>query len=368
MYTRHNNCPPRHVHTSCTHDMYTRHDKCPTRHVRTTCTHDMYTRHNKCPPRHAPTEACTHDMCPLSVLVNDIPDEEDPREHSDNNDKGDKVKLTSLIRTREHPGMTPLTSARRNHVAPCVMLHHDIWDAVLCEGVPVSLRELISLTLVQLQLADTQTNRHKMLQCTWTLGWHVTATSSGVTSHYWGGGVTPNTTDRFRRGDWVEIAGTELCRSALSSRLARVICGVKIDNIKRVFENVNGENVWQNEDCEKQDYVVLILVRYAKPHPECGRARGPECRPLCPGELRSTHCLWKWHQRPATFRRGCWRPRPWERHKRLFGDTPEEQQTRHEQEMFAWYDVLSSNNIVGHANVTSDWDRDESFLQSVMWA
>ena len=337
-----------------------------TRHVHTTCTHDIINVPHDMHPRYR--EACTHDMCPLPVLVNDIPDEEDPREHSDNNDKGDKVKLTSLIRTREHPGMTPLTSARRNHVAPCVMLHHDIWDAVLCEGVPVSLRELISLTLVQLQLADTQTNRHKMLQCTWTLGWHVTATSSGVTSHYWGGGVTPNTTDRFRRGDWVEIAGTELCRGALSSRLARVICGVKIDNIKRVFENVNGENVWQNEDCEKQDYVVLILVRYAKPHPECGRARGPECRPLCPGELRSTHCLWKWHQRPATFRRGCWRPRPWERHKRLFGDTPEEQDKRHEQEKFAWYDVLSSNNIVGHTNVTSDWDRDESFLQSVMWA
>ena len=38
------------------------------------------------------------------------------------------------------------------------------------------------------------------------------------------------------------------------------------------------------------------------------------------------------------------------------------------EEKFAWYDVISTENIVGHANVTSDWDRDESFLQSVMWA
>ena len=106
---------------------------------------DMHTRyHATTYPRHVSI-----------VLVDDIPDEEDTRNHSDNNDQGDKVTLTSLIRMNVHPGMAPLTAARRNHVAPCVILHHDTWDAVLCEGVPVSLRELVSLTLVQLKLADT---------------------------------------------------------------------------------------------------------------------------------------------------------------------------------------------------------------------
>ena len=51
--------------------------------------------------------------------------------------------------------------------------------------------------------------------------------------------------------------------------------------------------------------------------------------------------------------------------KHLFGDTPEEQYKRRAHEGLAWYDVITSNNILGHANVTSDWDRDDS---SVMWA
>ena len=322
-------------------------------------THDMYPRHDLCFPLNV-----TH-----TILLRCNVDEQDPgqEETADNNVQGDRVKLTSLIPSSRHHGMSPFTAARRNHVAPRARLHHDTWDTILCEGVPVSLRELVSLTLTQLQLQDNHNNRHKMLQCTWTLGWHVTNTSAGVSTHYWGGGVTPATTDRFRRGDWVEIGGTEECRGEDTSRLGRIICGVQIKNVKQVFENVDRE-VWQNNHCEQNDYVVLLLVRYAMPHPDCGRARGPNYRPLCPGGLQSTHCLWKWHQRPATFRRGCWRPRPWERHKHLFGETLDQQEERKEKEKFAWYDVISTENIVGHANVTSDWDRDESFLQSVMWA
>lgn len=292
-----------------------------------------------------------------------IPDER----ASGHADSADHVKLTAAITLSAHPGMLPLITARRGLLVPCAILHHDIWDTVLCAGVPVSLRELVCLSLSQLQLRDNETNRHKLLQCSWDLGWHVTNRSSGVTSHYWGGGVTPDTTDSFRRGDWVEIAGTEVIRSEQTSRLGRVICGFKIRNIKKVFDNVDVEG-WENAECQKKDYVVFLLIRYATPHPACGRARGPKCRPLCPGVLCSTHCLWKWHERPVTFRRGCWNARPWERHKHLFGNTLEQQETRNTQECLAWYDVIQSSNIVGHTNVTPDWDRDESFLQSVMWA
>ena len=279
----------------------------------------------------------------------------------------DKVTLTSLISARLHPGMTPFTAARRTRVAPNTIIHHDTWDAILCEGVPVSARELVAVTLVQLGLVDNETNRHKILQCKWTLGWHVTSYSSGVASHYWGGGVTPGTTDRFRRGDWVEIGGTEEIRGVQTSRLGRVICGVQIQNIKKVFGNAVRNLTYQTDDCATKDKVVLLLVRYAMPHPDCGRARGPNFRPLCPGALKNTHCLWKWAKRRATWRRGCWNARPWDRHKHLFGATLEQQEARKKNEKLAWYDVISSDNIAGHANVTSDWDRDESFLQSVMW-
>ena len=79
-----------------------------------------------------------------------------------------------------------------------------------------------------------------------------------------------------------------------------------------------------------------------------GRLRGPEHRPLCPGPLRDTHCLWMWYQRPATFRRGCWRPRPWERHKHMFGETEELQNLRKAQEARAWFDLIQTSNITCH--------------------
>lgn len=304
----------------------------------------MSPRHNICHPRHVPTD----EVLPGAESATPV---SSPCAQN-------RVKLTAVIPSRYHRGMNPLTRARRGLVFQRAVVHHDVWDTVLCAGVPVSLRELVSLSLVQLKLADNATNQHKMLQCVWTLGSHVTATSSGVSSHYWCDNL---------RGDWIEIGGTEQCRGQRTSRLARVICGIKIQGIKRVFEHVE-DDVWENLECKTRDYVVLILVRYATPHPDCGRERGPEYRPLCPGLLRNTHCLWKWIQRPVNFRRGCWRPRPWERHKHLFGATHEEQETRKAQEVRAWYDVIKSNNVVGHTNVTSDWDREECFIQSVMWA
>ena len=247
-------------------------------------------------------------------------------------------------------------------------IHHDIWDRVLCAGVPVSLRELVSFVCSQLQVEENDC-RQKLLQCRWDLGWHVTHTlESGATKHYWGGGVTPETTSRYLRGDWVEVAGTELCRNVLTIRLERVICGVKVSNVQRVLRPIQLDNdVWENDNCKSLDYVVYLLVRYASPHPDCGRRRGPDCRPLCPGHLTDTHCLWEWCKRPVHFRRGCWRDRPWQRHCHLFGNTVEEQQRRKLDEARAWYDLVEVSDITSHANVSADWDRPNCFMQSVMW-
>ena len=278
------------------------------------------------------------------------------------------VKLTATIRSQEI-GLSQLRRGRRGLVIPGENIHQDIWDRVLCEGVPVSLRELVSLAASQLGLENNNgDNLTKLLQCSWSLGWHVTAKDEdGVTSHYWGGGVTAKTTSNYLRGDWIEIAGTEQIRRVETSRLARVICGVKIGNIKKVFGAVIRDEVWENKQCKKGDYVVYLLVRYASAHPESGRRRGPNYRPLCPGELQNTHALWKWHERPITFKRGCWRQRPWERHKHLFGDTHEQQELRKDQEKRAWYDVIQSSNVIAHANVQTDCDRPGAFLQSIMW-
>ena len=157
-------------------------------------------------------------------------------------------------------------------------------------------------------------------------------------------------------------------RGTTTSRLARVICGVNVANIQTIFGQPNiHEDVWDNDSCKQKDSVVLLLIRYASAHPDSGRHRGPENRPLCPGVLRDTHCLWKWYERPVTFRRGCWRPRPWERHRHLFGSTILQQTDRKRQEARTWYDVISVKNILRHTNVQPDFDRPESFLQSIMW-
>ena len=181
-----------------------------------------------------------------------------------------------------------------------------------------------------------------------------------------GGATTPGNETTTPRGDWVEIGGTEICRGEVTSRLAQVVCGVAIRNLQRLFSELP-DTLWEYRDCKQEDCVVFLLVRYAMAHPDAGRQRGPEHRPLCPGELKNTHCLWQWYDRPTNFRRGCFRTRPWERHKHLFGDTHQQQETRKEQERRAWYDLIQSGNVFSHTNVQHDFDRPGAFLQSVMW-
>jgi hypothetical protein len=277
------------------------------------------------------------------------------------------VKLTNLLQSDEI-GLAPLRRGGRGMHSPEGTLHHDVWDRILCEGVPVSLRELVSFAGTQLQL-EGEHNRNQLLRCSWTLGWHVTQrTVDGIVRHFWGGGVTPNTTTNYRRGDWVEVCGQEMFRGEMTSRLARIVCGVKIGNIQQVFhDQAIDDSVWETDDCKTRDYAVYLLVRYAAPHAACGRRRGPEKRPLCPGELEPSHCLWKWYERPPQYRRGCWRERPWSRHRHLFGNTEQEQQSRRQNEARAWYDLIKVSDISDYANVSEDWDRPGAFLQSVMW-
>ena len=59
--------------------------------------------------------------------------------------------------------------------------------------------------------------------------------------------------------------------------------------------------------------------------------------------------------------------RPWDRHKHLFGDDQQVQDDRRKKEARAWYDVILASDVIIHANVSVDFDRDSSFLQSVMW-
>ena len=147
-----------------------------------------------------------------------------------------------------------------------------------------------------------------------------------------------------------------------------MIYGIQIRNVKRCLDPANLNNTTWETDANKRDSTVAFnLVRYAAPHPATRNARGPNNRPLCPGVLRDTHCLWTWAKRPADFRRGCLRGGAWDKNKRLFGHDNETQEKRKLCEQRAWYDLVQVHEIESHVNVQVDPDREQSYLQSVMW-
>ena len=132
------------------------------------------------------------------------------------------VKTLSRFADRNRRGL-PLQASDRSH----------IWNYVLCEGVPVSLLEMVHLVLEHLGVDVNMENSRAVLRCDWELGWHVAArTHEGTVKHYRGGGVTPGTTSNLLRGDWVETTVTDTQGGVVTSRLARVICGIRISNMR----------------------------------------------------------------------------------------------------------------------------------------
>ena len=79
------------------------------------------------------------------------------------------VKLSCIIKSRE-VAMTRLQRGHRGLHSIGDNIHADTWDRILCEGVPVSLREIVSLATNHLRLQDNMHNRKKILLCSWSLG------------------------------------------------------------------------------------------------------------------------------------------------------------------------------------------------------
>lgn len=261
---------------------------------------------------------------------------------------------------------------------PDVNWHSDSWDAVLCDSILVTRKELLQLVACQLKTSQDRTEMVKISQCDWFIGRHVTVTTdTGTRLQYWGGG----TYERVSRGvasswqTWVEVEGCDTHGGRPVSRLAYVVCGLQLKNVKAVMGAPIPDELHEVQDREdptederEKDTVTFLLVRYAQPH-ALSRKRGPNHRPLCPGPLQNTHCLWTWANRPAGHQRGCFRPRPWSRHRRYFGVNPREQEEVRDTDLRAWYDLIQITNVRCYANVQSDPDAVNKgmFLQSMVW-
>ena len=229
-----------------------------------------------------------------------------------------------------------------------------IWDMVLSEQIPVSVRELVSLLAAYVGYSVGEQYTQKLVQCSWGFGLRLkTRTHNGVTRSYYA-------------GDWLETNIADFRNGVTTSRLLRVVCAVSLRNFRDVTGMTLPNEVYQTDANKNKDEAHFLLVRYAHAHPLSRGRRGPNHRPLCPG-LQDTHCLWEWYKRAEKFRRGCFQGQHWIRNKSFFGDTHEAQEIRKERESHAWYDLVQTSNISSYANVMPDPDRENTFLQSVLW-
>ena len=256
------------------------------------------------------------------------------------------------------------------HLLPADWSHVDLWDLVLCPAVLVSRKEVLMLLAERVLKKRTRDAMITISNCDLLIGRHVAVTmSTGDTLHYYG--VGGQRWKQNKHATWVEVGGydkTTRRSTRMTSRLASVVCGIQLrhvidatgEPVPVALRDVKGD--------KGKNTVTFLLVKYAAAH-ESATERGPDHRPMCPGPLQHTHCLWKWATRRAGYTRGCFRPRPWERNKRYFGRTPLQQQGKREFEQRAWYDLIQVNNIKCYANVhnVSNWDEPTLFVQSLLW-
>ena len=272
-----------------------------------------------------------------------------------------KITVTGVL--LNHHGQTIV-------IDPDSWNHADMWDTILCPDVLVSRRELLLLVAERMQTSRNLAGMKLVAQCEWHIGRHLTVTSTSETRiHYWCCGTHNRVGQCDRKwATWVEVEGYDGKGTRKTSRLAFLVCAIQLKNIKKAMGTPLPEALREVVGKEGEDSVTFFLVRYAAPHQSVTQ-RGPEHRPLCPGPFQHTHCLWTWATRPEGHVRGCFRPRPWERHKKYFGSVPEQQNKLRLANSLAWYDLIQVSNIRCFTNVHVDPDpvHDQLFLQSVVY-
>ena len=273
-----------------------------------------------------------------------------------------RISLTSPLLDREGHTIL-LDTANWSHV--------DMWDTILCPSVLVSRKELLLLVAGRMEATHTRAGMIKVSQCQWFIGRHVSVqTREGLRLHYWGSGTYDHIYGVKKSPTWVEVAGYDNLPNSRqkTSRLALVVCGIQLSKIHESMGTRLPPHLRDVSGIDGDDTVTFLLVRYAQPHASATQ-RGPQLRPLCPGPFKNSHCLWTWTTRPGGYQCGCFRERPWERHRRYFGRTIDDQQRVRQRDSRAWYDLVQVTNIKGYANVQPDVDemKQEVFLQSVLW-
>ena len=115
--------------------------------------------------------------------------------------------------------------------------------------------------------------------------------------------------------------------------------------------------------------MTFVLGRWFQPH-RYVRLRDNDNRPICPGHLKTNHCLWKYARTE--------RPRPamvindrpsaaFERQKLLFGVNGDQQIRRYERDKHAYYCLLETNTIAGTMNMCPEFIGNTSAVDYSTW-
>ena len=174
--------------------------------------------------------------------------------------------------------------------------------------------------------------------------------------HFWGtdSGYGPGRRGSSRH-DMLWVKGFE-GRNALC---AEIVCFVHVSNVDRLqlpgFENS----------------FDLVLVRWLEPHGDAWQRDGRGL-PVCSGPLQVNNCLWKYSRTPTP--RHILRSPPARALRRqlyMFGSNRDEIQIRCEQEKYAFYGLIGTDNILDRVNMCNTFvpntstPKYDTFLQSV---
>ena len=235
--------------------------------------------------------------------------------------------------------------------------------------------ELLDLLCQQLQLPVTIMSYHSLNNLRWTFGGKLSM-SNGIS--YWATdrNYEPSgESNHSRRRDVLFLAGTEAgARAGQHNALCcQATCFITVSRLDELC-NVTGVPIPHKLKNEvHRNSLTFVLGRWLTAHPE-SLQRDSLGRPVCPGALQHTHCLWTFAKTP--------RPRKsmvdnlgnptshFHRFSKMFGDTPAAQRERWKSEQKAYYCLVTPSTIKTTANmsriyVTGSMVQSDDWLETV---
>jgi len=230
--------------------------------------------------------------------------------------------------------------------------------------------ELLDMLCDKLQMSKTRES-YSMLQClSWTFGRKLVMPNGVV---YWATDTDYlGDTDSSRR-DVFRIHGSERCRQLETSFCCEAVVFVQISGWHLLLDAMPNRELprYLAQDLDS-DTLRFVLGRWLTDHPDSTR-RDSTFRPVCPGPLEHTHCLWKYAKttRPRKLMTTNGRPSAaFTACKDMFGSTHHAVYKKWDEEQRAYYTLLLTSTIVTTSQISREYipgqmDLSDAWLETV---